>query len=85
MLDGISSDELLEWAAFYQINPFGPARGDVQAGIVASTMANIHARKGHSFKPSDFLPTFGAVPARAPSMTPQEIHGALSRMFRRPS
>jgi hypothetical protein len=85
LLDAISSEELLEWAAFYQINPFGPARGDVQAGIVASTMANIHARKGHSFKPADFLPTFGTVPARTPAMPPAEIHAALSRMFRRPS
>lgn len=43
---------------YYQINPFGPLRGDIQAAMVAATMANIHAKKGQSFQVKDFLPEF---------------------------
>ena len=77
----ISSEELTEWAAYYQLDPFGSHRADIQAGVVASTMANIHAKRGHSFTPTDFIPQFGGEPVRAPSMTPDEIKAKLSLMF----
>jgi hypothetical protein len=83
LLETISSEELTEWAAYYQLDPFGSARGDIQAGVVASTMANIHAKKGHTFTPADFLPRFGGDPARAKSMTPDEIKAILARSFGR--
>jgi hypothetical protein len=34
----MSSRELDEWAAFYELEPFGPARGDVRAGIIAGAL-----------------------------------------------
>jgi hypothetical protein len=82
LLCSISSDEIAEWAAYYQLDPFGSHRGDLSAAIVASTMANIHAKKGHRFTPADFMPTFGeSEPAK--TMTPKEIHDRLSLMFGR--
>lgn len=43
--------------AYEQIEPFGDRRGDIQAGIVAATMANIHrAKNTEAFSPSDFIP-----------------------------
>jgi hypothetical protein len=77
----ISSEELTEWAAYYQIDPFGSHRADIQAGVVASTMANIHAKRGHSFTPADFIPQFGGAPARAQSMTPDEILAMVKARF----
>jgi hypothetical protein len=82
LLCSISSNEIAEWAAYYQLDPFGSHRIDLGAAIVASTMANIHAKKGHQFRPSDFMPTFGA-PEPVKTMTPQEIHDRLSMMFGR--
>jgi hypothetical protein len=82
LLDSISSEELTEWAAYYQLDPFGGVRGDMQAGVMASTMANIHAKRGHRFTPSDFMPTFGD-PEPTKSMTPIEIRDRLSLMFGR--
>lgn len=60
MLARMTSRELTEWMAFYQLEPFGPERGDLQAGIVASTVANVNRdpKKTKAFKPEDFLPTF---------------------------
>jgi hypothetical protein len=52
----MSSKELSEWIAFNAISPIGDERGDLQAGIVASVMANCHRTKGQPFKPVDFMP-----------------------------
>ena len=43
--------------AFYNLDPFGDVRGDLQAGIVASTIANANSGKGsRTFQPVDFMP-----------------------------
>lgn len=52
----MSSRELAEWMAYDRIEPFGDERADLRSAIVASTFANIHARKGKSFAPVDFMP-----------------------------
>lgn len=83
LLRSISSEELVEWAAYYRIDPFGSHRADIHAGIVASTLANIHARKGHRFTPADFIPTFGE-PEKSKTMAPNDIHNTLAMMFGRP-
>ena len=51
----ISSRELSEWMAYYSLEPFGAVRGDLQAAIVASTVAN---SAGANTKPADFIPDF---------------------------
>ena len=42
------------------LDPWGGERGDLQAGIIASTIAQVNAAKGKRFKPADFMPKFGA-------------------------
>ena len=57
MLSRIDSKELSEWAAFYSLEPFGGFRSDLQAGIVASTVANCNrTRQSKAFTPQDFMP-----------------------------
>ena len=57
LLARIDSRELSEWMAYYEVNPFGSVRDDLQAGIVASTIANVNRGKNDkSFTPSDFMP-----------------------------
>lgn len=73
LLAVLSSEELTEWAAFYQIEPFGEYREDLRAGIVASTLANIHAKKGHSFKPKDFMPVFQDAQAPKPAISGEQV------------
>jgi hypothetical protein len=41
---------------YYAIDPFGNERQDLQAGIIASTVANANAGKGKAFQPIDFMP-----------------------------
>ena len=57
LLARIDSRELSEWMAYYELNPFGSVRDDLQAGIIASTIANVNRGKNDkSFAPSDFMP-----------------------------
>lgn len=61
LLARISSRELGEWMAYYELEPFGEPRADLRAGIVASTVANTARdarRRARPFKPQDFMPKF---------------------------
>lgn len=53
----MGSDELTEWMAYYQIEPFGDYRADVRSGVVAATLANANrAPNAKVFTPEDFMP-----------------------------
>jgi Protein of unknown function (DUF4035) len=57
MLASMCSDELTEWMAYYQLEPFGDYRADYRSGVVASTFANAHrAKDANPFRPEDFMP-----------------------------
>ena len=57
MLGRIESDELTEWMAFYQLEPFGDMRADLRSGVVAATFANANRSKNaKAFTPEDFMP-----------------------------
>jgi len=54
--------EISEWLAFAQSEPIGGARGDFQAALVASIVAETHRdhdRRRQPFAPDDFLPEWG--------------------------
>lgn len=70
MLTRIDSRELTEWVAYYNMNPWGPERADLNAGIIASTVANCHATKG-KFRPRDFMVDYGK--RNRPPQTPEQI------------
>lgn len=57
LLARFGADELTEWLAFYQIEPFGDYRADVRSGVVAATFANANRGKdAKPFTPEDFMP-----------------------------
>ncbi len=61
LLARISSRELSEWMAYAQLEPWGEARADLRAGIVASTVANTARdpkKRKKPFAPEDFMPKF---------------------------
>lgn len=59
------ASELVEWEEFSDLEPWGSYRGDLQAGVIASTIANLVRSEGREpAKPSDFLLQFER---RAPS------------------
>ena len=56
LLARVDSLELAEWMTFYGESPFGDERNDLQAGIIAATIANVNSSKGKAFQPIDFMP-----------------------------
>ena len=61
--------EFAEWQAFYRLSPWGDERADLRAGIIASTVANVHRdRKSRSYKPADFIPRYGPVRPQSPGV-----------------
>ena len=52
----MSSREFSEWMQYAELEPFGPLRDNLHAGMVAATMANAWRDKKHkAVKPTDFL------------------------------
>lgn len=63
LLERVSSQELTEWQAYEEIaGPLGPARSDLQAAIVAATVANAARHKGKPATPADFIPEWDRRP-----------------------
>jgi Protein of unknown function (DUF4035) len=54
----MSVREFTEWQAFARLSPLGGARGDIQAAVIASTVANVHRGKREPFRVGDFIPDF---------------------------
>lgn len=67
MLEEIPARVLAEWQTYASLEPFGEERADWRAGMIASTMANIHARKKGkpAYKIEDFMPKFDKKAASA--------------------
>ncbi|GGS47701.1 phage tail assembly protein T [Streptomyces violaceus] len=72
MLADIGSAELAEWQAYERLTgPLGGARGDVQAALIASTIAAVNRNKGQKApKVTDFMPRWDKGAVRK---SPQEL------------
>lgn len=59
MLRNMTHAELVEWAAFERVEPFGPLRDDYRAGTIAAQVVNMLSSKRNAKRPTwqDFMPT----------------------------
>lgn len=61
LLEKLTARQLAEWEIYHSVEPFGEQQQFLQAGIVASTIANVNRGKNKSvFKPSEFMPVWEA-------------------------
>ena len=56
LLEGMTARQFAEWAAYAELEPFGPNAGWVQAGTVAAAALAPWAEKGEAPGPADFFP-----------------------------
>ena len=57
----MTAKEFGEWQALYLVEPWGEYPIYLSAGIVASTVANVHRNPDKPpFNASDFIPKFGS-------------------------
>lgn len=55
----MEAHELVEWMAYFSIEPWGQVQADFRAGVIAATMANVMgSTKGRSVQPGDFFPLY---------------------------
>jgi hypothetical protein len=85
MLAELSSAEYEEWYQFWLISPWGGAREDLRAGLVASEQHNAWYQ-GEKVRPDDYFPNLkddaaADAPRQAPEpdtpQTPQELAATL--------
>lgn len=56
--DKMSYEEFIDWMAFYQLEPFGPAVDNLGHAITSSVIANVNRdpkNQKKPYKPEDFL------------------------------
>lgn len=79
--------ELAEWQAFELFEPFGEYQTYYAAGIVASTIANIHTKPGtKKFIAEDFIPKRilkGMTPDKQSMQEQLEIAKQLAGVFKK--
>lgn len=63
--------------AYYRVEPFGFEVDNLRPAIIATTVAQTHAPKGHVFSPADFTPRFGPKPKASPAELQARILAAL--------
>ena len=64
--------------------PFGPERGDIHVGIVASTIANVNRGKGQpAYKDTEFRPRFGRAMRESRSGSDQQLRAELDVVAKR--
>lgn len=59
LLRMLTSRQITEWLAYYDLEPWGETRADLRAGIVASTLANCHRdpkQRPEAYRAVDFMP-----------------------------
>lgn len=75
LLDRVPGDEIVEWKAFANYEPFGLPIENRRWGLLLSMFANVHRKPDSApLNPEDFLPTdYGAVEMKAKTeITPEE-------------
>ena len=81
MLREMTSTQLEEWEAYYQLAPWGYEVESLRAGVVCSTIANFAGKvlaDGRRTTPEDFL-QISRRPKRA--KTPQELSAEIMSSF----
>lgn len=67
-------EELQEWQAYAQLEPFGPEMDFWRAGLIAATFANLHRKKGKKpYTAEDFMPRSMVKRKKRKQQTPQDM------------
>jgi len=76
----LDSQQIAEWIAYYNIEPFGEHAAYWRAGTIAATIANVNRPKSkRAFKAEDFMPS---EPKTTPVVqTPEEMADILRRTY----
>lgn len=85
MLRSMSGKDLTEWAAYFEIEPFGEERADYRMAILGSFLGNVlyqahTGKEDNPFEVKDLMPKFGATDEPEP-MSKEDAVMALDAIF----
>jgi len=73
---------LLEWLAYYQLEPFGEERDDLRAGSIAAAVYNVNMRSGaRHLTPHDAALKFAKPQPPPKPLTEEEAAAKFRREF----
>lgn len=81
LLRRLSREELVEWMAFAEVEPFGSKFEEYLAALVASVVAEVNRNKkkrGRPFAPSEFFQDWGE-PDKNKATTPEAMFQFIQR------
>jgi hypothetical protein len=77
MLAQMPAGLMAEWMAFDMVEPVSLGyRGDVQAGIIASLIANVNRdvkKRKEAYRVEDFMPEWGSSGENAQEPSPEDV------------
>lgn len=82
----MSGQDLVEWIAYAELEPFGEERADLRMGILAALTANMNRdpEKTSEFTPKDFIPRFEEEPIPDVDLVAQKIDAYFSGLASKP-
>lgn len=72
LYEELTAEELQEWEALYQIDPWGPERADLSIGILCSLLDACNRTKGQPDRPIDYMPYVRALQNNEPTQQSDE-------------
>ena len=77
--DRLGADELLEWMAFFELEPWGEERLEIMLAQICSLLANQWRGKGQrAARPQEFLPDYGGLRKR--QRKPQSVSEMIASL-----
>jgi hypothetical protein len=82
LLASIDGEELTDWLAYYQVEPWDETRADLRNALLMALVANINRRKGaRAFSPTEFMLDFDREESREAGTMDSEAIEAVFRAF----
>jgi hypothetical protein len=78
MLETLSHDEYISWAAYYSVEPFPEERADLRN---ATLIASISAMLGGKTKAKNFLVDYWKTAPEQPKQSPEEVLSKLKMIM----
>lgn len=76
----LSSRQIAEWMAYYNIEPFGEHPAYWRAGVIAATIANVNrGKRSRVVKPEDFMPP--ELKAKQGTQSVEEMAAVLKQAY----
>lgn len=83
----MTAAEFADWIAYNDLQPIGDERLDLLIAQLCTVIANFRpfrTKRDHTYRPKDFIPTWGVVTPPTPTQLKDKLKAALAAAAPRP-